>query len=405
MESSRPRSTVSTFALSDLPDGPLVLILSSLPMADQELLNTVSKRWALCGARADLWYGLAVTKGIKNMPRPSARSSRSKADLRRAYFAMAKAHAIAQRQLLDKLADSLVKMMQRFDSVSQLRKELLKAPALASHEMDPAARNGHATLLHAASRYGRVNCARLLLAQPEHGGSGGIGSSSSGGIGSSSSGGIGSSSGGGGSSNGGSGSSSGGSSSASCSICPSGHPLCFASPAPTPAPTSPVLTCDVCSGSIEPASPRCTCVECNYDVCHSCDTSSIGGSSGSPLLFRKDMGGFTPLLTAAWCGHLGLTELLLAAGSPTDDVGVPPLTSSCGGKGPFDAKTWAMRKGFLAVSHAILMAQIKRRAAKRAKWEQERAADEVRHVEMLEVSENLKQRVAALEAEWKSGAT
>ena len=65
-----------------------------------------------------------------------------------------------------------------------------------------------------------------------------------------------------------------------------------------------------------------------------------------PLLLRKDRGGFTPLLMAAWCGHKLLVGMLLNAGAPIDDVGVPPLTSSCGGKGPFDAATWAERKGY-----------------------------------------------------------
>ena len=37
-----------------------------------------------------------------------------------------------------------------------------------------------------------------------------------------------------------------------------------------------------------------------------------------PLLARKDRGGFTPLLMAAWCGHEDLTmQLLIAGADPT----------------------------------------------------------------------------------------
>ena len=83
-----------------------------------------------------------------------------------------------------------------------------------------------------------------------------------------------------------------------------------------------------------------------------------------PLLARKDRGGFTPLLMAAWCGQVDVTRLLLNAGAPIDDVGVPPLTSSCGGKGPFDAATWAERKGYDRIVDGISTA-IKDRERKR----------------------------------------
>ena len=70
---------------------------------------------------------------------------------------------------------------------------------------------------------------------------------------------------------------------APCSQCPSGHPLSFASPAPTPAGLSYVLTCDVCFGSIEAASPRFSCIECDYDVCHRC--GKLAAASSAPRLF------------------------------------------------------------------------------------------------------------------------
>ena len=40
----------------------------------------------------------------------------------------------------------------------------------------------------------------------------------------------------------------------------------------------------------------------------------------------------------------------------TEPTAVPPLTSSCGGKGPFDAQTWAARKGYHDVEQAIVAA-------------------------------------------------
>ena len=109
--------------------------------------------------------------------------------------------------------------------------------------LDPAARGGHATLLHAAARFGRLACARLLL-----------------------------------------------------------------------------------------------------------DHSS---TSTAKFLEMKDRGGFTPLLTAAWCGHLKLVTELISRGALLTHVGVPPMTSSCGGKGPYDALTWAERKQFSAVADVI----------------------------------------------------
>eukprot|EP00966_Prymnesium_polylepis_P330555 7386178-Prymnesium_polylepis.1 len=48
-----------------------------------------------------------------------------------------------------------------------------------------------------------------------------------------------------------------------------------------------------------------------------------------------------------------MVKLLLSRGASTGDVGIPPMTSACGGKGPYDAETWADRKGFHAVAREI----------------------------------------------------
>ena len=75
------------------------------------------------------------------------------------------------------------------------------------------------------------------------------------------------------------------------------------------------------------------------------------------LLELKDAGGFTPLLVAAWCGHIDLVKLLLSRGASTEPKGGPPMTSACGGVGPYDAETWAARKGFGDVVLAICAAK------------------------------------------------
>jgi ankyrin repeat protein len=80
-----------------------------------------------------------------------------------------------------------------------------------------------------------------------------------------------------------------------------------------------------------------------------------------------DIQGFTVLLNAAWNGHRALVVWLLQQGSTTnfsklnlDAKGAPPRTSSCGGKGPYDAETWAARKGFTCISTAIRQAKAQR---------------------------------------------
>ena len=67
----------------------------------------------------------------------------------------------------------------------------------------------------------------------------------------------------------------------------------------------------------------------------------------------------SPLLIAAWAGRVCTTELLLDRLAPGDVRahlavrGVPPLTSSCGGKGPKPAREWARRKGFHRIARLL----------------------------------------------------
>ena len=71
----------------------------------------------------------------------------------------------------------------------------------------------------------------------------------------------------------------------------------------------------------------------------------------------SDTGGFTPLLCAAWTGNLDLLEYLFSREdfdvSELEQTGIPPLTSSCGGKGPYNCYVWAYRKGHDSVAEAI----------------------------------------------------
>eukprot|EP00977_Amphora_coffeiformis_P018984 scaffold6829_cov171-Amphora_coffeaeformis.AAC.14 len=83
------------------------------------------------------------------------------------------------------------------------------------------------------------------------------------------------------------------------------------------------------------------------------------------LLMTDDLNA-TPLLMAAWAGQAGVVrdilvhlrhELRLDPQRMRDYVeqkGTPPLTSSCGGKGPKTALVWAYRKGFKTVVKLLL---------------------------------------------------
>ena len=74
----------------------------------------------------------------------------------------------------------------------------------------------------------------------------------------------------------------------------------------------------------------------------------------------------TPLLIAAWAGQTGVVKDILIhlrqelqfdphkLRDYLEQRGAPPLTSSCGGKGPKTALVWAYRKGFKNVTHLIL---------------------------------------------------
>eukprot|EP00936_MAST-01D_sp_MAST-1D-sp1_P000913 g913.t1 len=85
-----------------------------------------------------------------------------------------------------------------------------------------------------------------------------------------------------------------------------------------------------------------------------------------------DERGFTPLLTAAWRGDQACVAWLLdvAPGLDLDARGVPPQTSSCGGTGPFDAETWARRKGFRRVVTLIERHRLQRRQRQERAQEQ-----------------------------------
>ena len=246
---------MAPFALADLPDGPLTLVLEALPIAALKMLSAVCKNWQLDSSRTELWYGLASRLRVE-MPRSKARPLRSTTDLRRTFFTACTARSAARLRSLDERAARLVRQMSLRDCLSQLRKELDRdgSPLPVDHVLD-----GNATLLHAACRYNNVACAELLLDRAEEAAAAAV------------------------------------------------------------------------DGKVR--------------------------SGINPLLLVVDQGGFTPLLTAAWCGHLEATKLLLARGAPTGSAGVPPMTSSCGGKGPYDAITWASRKGYHEVASEIARAR------------------------------------------------
>lgn len=69
-------------------------------------------------------------------------------------------------------------------------------------------------------------------------------------------------------------------------------------------------------------------------------------------LLELDDSNASPLLLAAWSGHANVVRALLVHYSNNkqrhflNEKGVPPLTSSCGGRGPKTALCWAKRKGF-----------------------------------------------------------
>ena len=85
----------------------------------------------------------------------------------------------------------------------------------------------------------------------------------------------------------------------------------------------------------------------------------------SSSIFCVDDGNASALLIAAWAGHIAVVKLILErvvvlAQSDRNLIshhlnleGIPPLTSSCGGRGPKTAICWAERKGFRSVVRVL----------------------------------------------------
>ena len=55
----------------------------------------------------------------------------------------------------------------------------------------------------------------------------------------------------------------------------------------------------------------------------------------------------SPLAVGAWAGNEQVVRMLLDAGASLDARGIPPMSSACGGKGPYTAEEWARRKADL----------------------------------------------------------
>jgi len=90
-------------------------------------------------------------------------------------------------------------------------------------------------------------------------------------------------------------------------------------------------------------------------------------------IFVQDDSNATPLLVAAWAGHAAVVQVILTHlkeqhgqqqnGKQNNTVldyihqkGIPPQTSSCGGRGPKTALVWAYRKKFCAVVKPLMQA-------------------------------------------------
>eukprot|EP00051_Salpingoeca_urceolata_P017542 m.239998 g.239998 ORF g.239998 m.239998 type:complete len:173 (+) comp18985_c1_seq2:1829-2347(+) len=67
----------------------------------------------------------------------------------------------------------------------------------------------------------------------------------------------------------------------------------------------------------------------------------------------RDNLGFSPLMFAAWAGQSRVVSFLVSCGADTAFAGRPPMTSSCGGRGPFTALVWAQRKGFQFIENIL----------------------------------------------------
>jgi hypothetical protein len=80
-------------------------------------------------------------------------------------------------------------------------------------------------------------------------------------------------------------------------------------------------------------------------------------------LSQEDDNDFSPLAVAAWAGQDKIVRWIVElSGHPYGDPlrrGVPPMTSSCGGKGPFTPLEWVRRKkvpGWRGIEKTLLMA-------------------------------------------------
>ena len=80
-------------------------------------------------------------------------------------------------------------------------------------------------------------------------------------------------------------------------------------------------------------------------------------------LSQEDDNGFNPLAVAAWAGQERVVRwIVCASGCCYGNVscrGMPPMTSSCGGKEPLTALEWVRRKqvpGWQRIEQTLLMA-------------------------------------------------
>lgn len=80
-------------------------------------------------------------------------------------------------------------------------------------------------------------------------------------------------------------------------------------------------------------------------------------------IHNMDDRGATPLLMASWAGHAHVIRILLLRNDKSsmmlkllNQKGVPPMSSSCGGRGPKTAICWAYRKGFQDVVRLLELA-------------------------------------------------
>eukprot|EP00038_Savillea_parva_P012130 m.202447 g.202447 ORF g.202447 m.202447 type:complete len:247 (-) comp21775_c0_seq1:192-932(-) len=80
----------------------------------------------------------------------------------------------------------------------------------------------------------------------------------------------------------------------------------------------------------------------------------VHAHAGLHPLTEEDDHGFSPLAFAAWAGHRHVVMWLVAQeGINLTASGTPPMTSSCGGRGPYTADVWAERKGFHDIADLI----------------------------------------------------